>query len=252
MIYLSQLIPDKELKLLINEYHTGLELIDFSVGTNLDEMTVILEMWERKLEMFGAPPITIHGPFLDLNPVSFDSLAAQAAQERFAQAYEAARQLHAQKIIYHTCRIPLVCYVEGWAERMADFWNSFLEKHWEVPVAIENVFDEAPEPIADFASRIQAANFSLCLDFGHINYASGTPADQWLDVLGPWAGHLHLHDNHGKSDDHLALGKGNINWKKVLEQINSMSLSNSITIENSTPEDFRTSLEYCREHKLSW
>lgn len=243
MIYYSQLLPDEELSLLLSQYPAGLELIDFSVGMNLDHLSPLLKSWQKRLEALGSPALTLHGPFLDLNPASFDSLAAEAARERFSQAYEAAQVLHVDKVIFHTCRIPLVCYIEGWAERMADFWNTFLEKHNEIPIAIENVFDESPEPIADFASRIKSGNFSLCLDLGHANCFSKSSLLNWFDVLAPWITHLHLHDNRADYDAHLALGDGSINWKEVGKQIKTLPKLDGVTIENNSLRDFIKSRE---------
>jgi len=31
--------------------------------------------------------------------------------------------------------------------------------------------------------------------------------------------HVHLHDNKGRSDEHLSLGKGTIDWKKVIKKL---------------------------------
>ncbi len=247
MLYLSQLISFSELQALISESHTGLELIDFSVGMNLDRMEEYLLQWQDTLPRLGNPPLTIHGPFLDLNPMSFEPLTASASWTRFSQAYEAARILKADRIIFHTCRIPTVCYVEGWAKRLADFWNRFLEKHGEIPVCIENVFDESPEVLADFASRVQAENFSLCLDTGHANHASKNPLTEWLDILAPWITHLHLHDNHGVIDEHLAIGTGNIPWKRVYKKIAALPRLESATIENLNAADFRKSVDWVRE-----
>lgn len=211
MIYYSQLLPDQELSQLLSQHSAGLELIDFSIGINLDRLPVLLDNWRKRLLLLGSPALTLHGPFLDLNPASYDSLVMDAAWQRFSQAYEAAAALSAKKIIFHTCRIPLICYVEGWAEHMADFWNAFLEKHGDIPIAIENVFDEAPEPIADFASRIAAENFSLCLDVGHANCFSKVSLSHWIDTLAPWITHLHLHDNLGNCDSHLAqIGRAHV------------------------------------------
>ncbi len=43
------------------------------------------------------------------------------------------------------------------------------------------------------------------------------------------ASHIHIHDNHGMSDEHLALGDGTINWngsaKQFLKTIPALSLS---------------------------
>lgn len=243
MIYLSCLIPDEELSSLLAQYNAGLELIDFSVGMNLDHLQSYLTQWKKRLDILGNPKCTVHGPFLDLNPVSFDSYVAEAAKIRFHQAYEAALALQAGKIIYHTCRIPQVCYLEGWAHSMASFWNDFLKSHTELPVAVENVFDESLDAIAEFASLVEAPNFSLCFDTGHANYASAQPVLEWMKTLAPWITHLHLHDNHGIRDEHLAIGQGCISWDVVFPAISTLPHVDGITLENTSLEDFQISLK---------
>lgn len=75
----------------------------------------------------GAAHLTLHGPFLDLNPAAYDSQIRQVTRLRFDQSYEAARELGVEKIIYHSCYYPQVYFLEGWAERVAEFMNQFLE-----------------------------------------------------------------------------------------------------------------------------
>lgn len=248
MVYFSQLVSAEELLTLTKTYHAGIELVDFSVGMNLDQLTDQLKKWEKILEDLGNPPVNIHGPFLDLNPMSFERLTAEASWIRFSQAFEAARCLNAERIIFHTCRVPMVCYQEGWAQRLSDFWNRFLEQHRRVPVSIENVFDENPEIIADFASQVKAENFSLCFDIGHANHASDISVEEWMEILSPWIEHLHLHDNHGVTDEHLPLGWGGIDLKNAFKKIKMLPNLKSVTLENTSADDFSQSVLYLKKH----
>ncbi|MDD3135763.1 MAG: sugar phosphate isomerase/epimerase [Methanoregula sp.] len=50
----------------------------------------------------------------------------------------------------------------------------------------------------------------LTFDFGHANTVGKVP--EFLTEVGH-ANHIHIHDNNGKSDEHLALGDGTINWQ---------------------------------------
>ena len=243
MIYLSQLISDEELKELANEFHTGIELVDFSVGMNLDNLQPHLADWKKRLSTMGNPPLTLHGPFLDLNPVSYDSMIAEATWKRFSQTYEAAKILGANKIVYHTCRVPSVCYLTMWPERMTDFWNSFLQKHTGIPVAVENVFDESPAPIAQFAANVDHSHFSLCLDIGHAHCFSKVPLQQWLETLSPWISHLHIHDNHGKNDEHLAAGSGTIPFRHLTAFLPQLKKLDCVVLENISFEDYQKSLK---------
>ena len=43
--------------------------------------------------------------------------------------------------------------------------------------------------------------------------------------------HVHLSDNKGKQDDHLAIGAGAIDWKRELRAVKASGYDGSITLE---------------------
>ncbi|MBI4440521.1 sugar phosphate isomerase/epimerase [Candidatus Woesearchaeota archaeon] len=43
--------------------------------------------------------------------------------------------------------------------------------------------------------------------------------------------HVHIHDNHGNADEHLALGKGRIKWKSVAAMLKKMGYDKTATFE---------------------
>lgn len=47
--------------------------------------------------------LSIHGPFLDLNPASYDSLVRNITMLRYNQVYSVAKKLGADRVIYHSC-----------------------------------------------------------------------------------------------------------------------------------------------------
>lgn len=219
---------------LLGQYHAGVESIEFSIGYCLDEWKVRASAYHKRLEDMGwNGALSVHGPFLDLNPVSWDSKIASAAWERFSQAYQAAYSLGAEKIIYHTCFVPMTNLLEGWVERMIEFWNRFMEdKGAEIGVCLENVFDPEYGPLKEIAQNIVHPAFGLCLDVGHTHWASSHPVEEWLENLEPYIRHLHLHDNHGSRDEHLGLGQGSIPWSVILPFIREKLPKADLTLEN--------------------
>ena len=83
--------------------------------------------------------------------------------------------------------------------------------------ALENVLDPKWEPLKAVADQVEADNFGLCLDIGHANCYSAQPVEDWAQGLNPYLTHIHVHDNHGDRDAHLALGDGNLKWEKIQE-----------------------------------
>lgn len=215
MIYVSHLVADEEMQELIRQTKTGVESIDFSISDVLDHWKEHIAVYKRRLDDMGAGALTLHGPFLDLNPAAWDSMIREATFRRFAQSYEAARELGAKKIVYHSCFYPRVYFLEGWAERVSEFLNHFLEGRTDIEVALENVLDPKWEPLKEIAGQVEAENFGLCLDVGHANCYSKQPVEMWAQGLAPYLTHIHVHDNHGEKDEHLALGEGTIRWDAI-------------------------------------
>ncbi|MBC8140638.1 MAG: sugar phosphate isomerase/epimerase, partial [Armatimonadetes bacterium] len=61
--------------------------------------------------------------------------------------------------------------------------------------------------------------------------------------------HVHVSDNKGKSDDHLAIGAGTIDWKRELKTLKTSGYDGTITLETfyGDAELVRYSLTKVRE-----
>jgi len=53
----------------------------------------------------------------------------------------------------------------------------------------------------------------------------------WIDELSPYLGQLHLHDNKGEIDDHMALGSGEVEFEKLFSILKRKDLRPIITLE---------------------
>lgn len=242
-VFISELLEEEELSELVKIYHCGLELIRFGVSENLDHFQQTLDKEKKMLQRLGNPPVTLHGPFLDLNPMSFDSGIRRVTWERFHQAYLAGMELGAERIVFHSGMIPTVYYLEGWAERIADFFLEFLQEHRDIMVCMENVLDREIIPFLEVAESVTRENFGICLDIGHAHCYSAHSVLEWAEELQPWVRHVHLHDNMGDRDSHLALGEGNIPLESLLKVLDTGPAPVTWTIECSTKEQVRKSLE---------
>jgi sugar phosphate isomerase/epimerase len=66
---------------------------------------------------------------------------------------------------------------------------------------------------------------------GHLQAFGGGGFDAWLHTLWPHIGQLHLHDNRGAKDAHLALGKGTVPLTYVLDFLASRDRRPLVTLE---------------------
>lgn len=249
MIYISHLISDEDMIALQGEQPLGIESIEFSIGYNLDKLEEKICAYQSRLDKMAFSALSVHGPFLDLNPASNDTMIREVTKVRFEQAYYAAKCLKADKIIYHSCFLPRVNFLEGWVELMVPFWKSFLEdKDDSIKIYMENVFDPEYEPLREVVEQTDHPAFSLCLDIGHANHASAKSLPQWIAGLGETIGHVHIHDNDGITDGHLALGNGSLPVDEILYALGKYSPNACFTIENCGAEDIKTTLQYLRTH----
>ena len=55
--------------------------------------------------------------------------------------------------------------------------------------------------------------------------------------------HLHLHDNCGNTDQHLALGRGNVPFHELFQWLAQKSLTPTLTLENHNRTALQESLQ---------
>jgi sugar phosphate isomerase/epimerase len=73
---------------------------------------------------------------------------------------------------------------------------------------------------------------SFHLDVGHAfieNRMRGVR--DYIDAFGDRLAHVHMHDNHGKQDEHLPLGKGKIDAREVIRLLKEVNYDRTITFE---------------------
>lgn len=239
-INISQLLNDDELKYAVTKTGCGIELVDFSMASVLNDLDHHLAEWEKRLSYIDPPRLTMHGPFLDLNPSSWENLVADATMLRYEQAYRAADILGAEVIVFHSCFVPNFNFLEGWPERIIDFYERFLDgKDDHISILMENVMDPVPDGFLEVAEGIRHPAFGICVDVGHAHCYSKVHAEDWLRVLRDHIKQLHIHDNDGTRDSHLAFGAGTLDTKKVMSLIPE---SASCTIECSRLSDVLDSI----------
>ena len=73
----------------------------------------------------------------------------------------------------------------------------------------------------------------LVLDIGHANIddPSGQRAVRFIKQFADRLEHLHVSDNHGRMDEHLALGEGNINWGSIVGALKRVTYDGTVTLE---------------------
>lgn len=196
--------------------------------------------------------VTLHAPFMDLAPGSPDSAVRALTRRRFEQMLRLVAVFRPKTIVCHS----------GYDhKRYGHMWEKWLENSLEIwqwlaagirsagsRLMLENVYEQGPADMQVLLERLQNHGAGFCLDIGHQHAFSRSTLADWLQTLGRYLGQLHLHDNDGSQDSHLALGKGTSDLPTLFRFLKSDSAGPLVvTLEPHREPDLWPSLEYLKQ-----
>ncbi len=195
--------------------------------------------------------ITVHGPFSDLNPASLNEAIWNETIRQIKQCVELSADFSRIVVVHPGILSPLGSQMPDRAwDRNVDALKE-LCRHAEghgVTLCLENMPDmekllcrTAPEV---FGMAESAGSAGITFDVGHANTMKNT--DSFLKEKDRFT-HVHIHDNRGKKDEHLELGKGTVDWGLVLRELKDFG--GMAVIEARSLEEGRKSLEYVRKRE---
>jgi len=197
-----------------------------------------------------GPKITLHAPFMDLNPGAVDPMIKSATQLRFRQIIGVAEILRPRAVVFHGGydRWRYAGRTDIWLENSIGTWELVTAAGRRIgfKTAVENVFDEDPDALSMLIARVNDPDFGFCFDTGHFNLFSKVAMERWFEVLGGHVMELHLHDNDGRQDSHWAVGKGRIYFKKFFALLKASGARPVYTIEAHDKDDIESSIEQVR------
>ncbi len=199
------------------EHFDHLEIQDFALPGNLNSRGDALAREYKKLLSGFKGTLSLHGPFKEMVPSSMDRKVQALTKDRFSQALLLGKELGCELMVVHSCFNPLMKYSgyeEGWLENASHFWDDFLPfcEDNKMAVALENVWDLQPGVMLRLLRQYQLSTFGACLDTGHAHIFSELSLEHWIEELGGYLSHIHIHDNNGLEDEHLPPGQGNIDF----------------------------------------
>jgi sugar phosphate isomerase/epimerase len=196
--------------------------------------------------------VTFHGPFMDLNPGAVDEKARELTVYRLNQVMDLVPYFQPRAIVFHPGydRWRYDDDVDLWLENSLPTWKIMVERarNLSVRIALENVFDDDPAPLRRLLEAADSPFLGYCMDAGHGHLFSKVPLVGWLEALGSRLMEIHLHDNHGRADEHLPLGRGNIDFPAIFSRIKEDKLHPIYTLEPHEIEHLAPSLEALRKY----
>jgi sugar phosphate isomerase/epimerase len=240
----------KEYRKLAGEYDVGFEINDFFDPEILDDKVQQKNRIKKYLDGGIPKGSTMHGAFLDVVVFSRDREIRRVSRQRMRQSMELAVQLGVKGVVFHTNTNPMLSGEEydGRAVSMTvNFLKELLTAYPDLDIYLENMFDRTPDFLRKVSEQLENFDtFGVCFDYAH-TAIYGSDMEQWVTQLAPFVKHIHINDNDGKQDLHLAVGKGHIDWEQFRTYYDRYFRACSVLIETNEPEAQRESLEYLAE-----
>lgn len=196
--------------------------------------------------------VTLHGPFMDLASGSSDTSVREVTRSRMAQLADLVPVFEPRTVVCHAGfdRRRYGHEPSEWHARSLPLWRWLAQRlnAAGARLMLENVFEDGPEDMLPVFQSLADLAAGFCLDPGHCQAFGKSPPVRWCRTLGSFLGQVHLHDNHGDQDEHLALGRGTIDFVELLNMLKTLCPSPPVvTIEPHCEEDLGPSLSYLEE-----
>ena len=200
--------------------------------------------------------ITLHAPYVDLSPGSPDRKVRKTTHERFEQVLEVVPLFRPKTVVCHSGYDEKRYWaMKGlWIEKSLELWSWFATclRGEGALLMLENVYEHGPEDMRVLFENLCDQEVGFCLDTGHQAAFGKSPLGDWVEVLGPYIGQLHLHDNSGSQDEHLPLGDGVIDFRFLFQKLAAMRKAPPvITLEPHREKDLLPSVA-CLEEIWPW
>lgn len=192
--------------------------------------------------------VTLHAPFVDLAAGSTDPAIRAVTRRRFEEVLRLVPLFAPRTVVAHAGYQweRHEYYRNTWIEHSVALWTDIAASLDRAGsrLMLENVYEERPGEIRELFDRLAPAGVGWCLDGGHLTAFGRAPLEEWLEVLGPFIGQLHLHDNRGRKDDHLPLGQGVIDFPRLFDYLKTAPKRPVMTLEIHEPDGLEASLAY--------
>ena len=167
---------------------------------------------------------SIHAPISDINIGSLNERIREDSVIELLTTAETAANLNIDLMTIHPGMTSMaVPYMEEKAAEKAKKSLRSLDRisaEYGVVIAVENM-PAFPFMLGRTAEELKelldGTNLRFCLDIGHANTTD--QIDELIKEFRDRLANIHIHDNHGEHDEHLTLGEGDIDFKRIIDSL---------------------------------
>jgi sugar phosphate isomerase/epimerase len=235
---------------LLGQYPVNTEL--FLDGDVLE--TLAAPQIQRVKGLLGSHRLRarVHGPISEMVLGAFDPRVREVSRGRFLQAMDFAAAVGSDAVVCHsgfdnTSKRGLEArFLEGFVPTLRSLSGRAAELG--LRLVLENTFEPAPDLLMDALDGAAAANLGLCFDIAHQRVFGKTPLDEWIARCAPRIEEVHLTDNRGAWDDHLAPGRGSTDFDALFGLLRAHAVNAVFTFEPHSVEAFVETLRFIEQH----
>lgn len=236
---------------IIDDGWTGIELMcEEGHREILDWSKERLDALKEKGKRHGVR-WSFHAPVYTVNPCATDEQEIEQSIETLHRAMDVADMLECSHVVIHAGASDDEQDGQAAVLRCAAFVSRVLEKRSgsSLRLVLENV---PPKPglqgtSAEFvravADRVSHPRFGILLDVGHAHVRGEGYAVKALELCLPHLAALHLNDNLGDYDSHLAIGMGTIPYGEIVGILSLHRFQGTWVIETESVEYANRSAE---------
>lgn len=182
---------------------------------------------------------SVHAPFADVNIASLSSCMLRATVKRLELSIMHAQALDACVWVFHPgagTGISTFYPGLGWLQNLKTARTlATIGNEYGMKIAIENVPEPYPglmknvKEFEEFYANIDE-DIGLVVDVGHANING--QSESFFKTFKDKIVHVHLSDNDGKSDQHLGIGRGTVNWTRIVGLMKDLSTGTTAIVES--------------------
>jgi sugar phosphate isomerase/epimerase len=169
-----------------------------------------------------------------------------------------AAELDAELLVSHVGRLSRDYprkLVENAMKNAVDLLRKFNQLSYDLGMifTIENDHKSADYILAGYPEQInhlvENVGCKLTFDIGHANTVG--KIDDFAKLLDEFIVNVHVHDNNGREDEHLAIGKGSIDFAEVFKRMKAWTNQTPLIIECHSLEELRQSVNSMKQRSFA-
>ena len=199
----------------------------------------------------------VHAPSIDTNLASVNPPLRRAFKKTILKVIVFAAELDAELLVSHVGRLSRDYPQKLVRKAMKNAVDSLrrinqVSNDLGMVFTIENDHKSNDYVLAGYPEQInyliENVGCKLTFDIGHANTIG--KIEDFTKLLDKFIVNVHLHDNDGKADEHLPIGKGSINFVRLFKKMKDWGSEKPLIIECHSYAGLKESIDFMRQELL--